>query len=67
METMKNRNKSTLVELSALIKWSLLRHKSLLPVFTATQAFLSVAIVYGLALLIILPQFIYLLEQQHLE
>ncbi|ATF27076.1 ABC transporter permease [Brochothrix thermosphacta] len=52
METMKNRNKSTLVELSALIKWSLLRHKSLLPVFTATQAFLSVAIVYGLALLI---------------
>lgn len=41
-----------LKELMALVKWSLLRHKSLLPVFTLTQAFLSVAIVYGLALLI---------------
>lgn len=52
METMKNRNKTSLRELSALIQWSLVRHKSLLPVFTVTQAFLSVAIVYGLALLI---------------
>ncbi|MGX7031495.1 ABC transporter permease [Vagococcus zengguangii] len=53
METMKTHgNKSIIKELFALIKWSLLRHKSLLPVFTLTQAFLSVAIVYGLALLI---------------
>lgn len=53
METMKNHgNKSMLKELLSLIKWSLLRHKSLLPVFTLTQVFLSIAIVYGLALLI---------------
>lgn len=53
MKTMKaNKNHSLLKQLSALIKWSLLRHKSLLPVFTLTQAFLSIAIVYGLALLI---------------
>ncbi|MGG7017779.1 UNVERIFIED_CONTAM: ABC transporter permease, partial [Pseudomonas aeruginosa] len=35
-----------------LVGWSLLRHKYLLPVFTLTQVFLSLAIVYGLALLI---------------
>lgn len=53
METMKTHgNKSIIKELFAVIKWSLLRHKSLLPIFTLTQAFLSVAIVYGLALLI---------------
>lgn len=50
METVKN--KTSIEELLALIRWSLLRHKSLLPIFTVTQAFLSVAIVYGLALLI---------------
>lgn len=46
------RKKSIIKELLALAKWSLLRHKSLLPIFTITQIFLSVAIVYGLALLI---------------
>jgi ABC-2 type transport system permease protein len=39
-------------QLGALVKWSLLRHKTLLPVFTVMQAVLSFAIVYGLALLI---------------
>ena len=34
-------------ELFALVGWSLLRHKYLLPVFTLTQVFLSLAIVYG--------------------
>ncbi|EPI00500.1 ABC-2 type transporter [Enterococcus faecalis 13-SD-W-01] len=43
---------NTLSQLGALIKWSLLRHKTLLPVFTVMQAVLSFAIVYGLALLI---------------
>lgn len=47
-----NQCNSFVSELCALIRWSLLRHKSLLPIFTITQAFLSVAIVYGLALLI---------------
>jgi ABC-2 type transport system permease protein len=36
----------------ALCKWSLLRHKIILPMFTILQVILSVAIVYGLALLI---------------
>ncbi|WPF65673.1 MULTISPECIES: ABC transporter permease [unclassified Corynebacterium] len=35
-----------------LIRWSLIRHKHLLPVFTAVQALFAFAIVYGLALLI---------------
>ncbi|KQB84597.1 ABC-2 family transporter protein [Corynebacterium oculi] len=35
-----------------LIQWSLIRHKYLLPVFTAVQALFAFAIVYGLALLI---------------
>lgn len=35
-----------------LVRWSLLRHKYLLPAFTAVQALFAVAIVYGLALLI---------------
>ncbi|MGL5549070.1 MAG: ABC transporter permease [Culicoidibacterales bacterium] len=39
-------------ELFALIHWSLIRHKTLLPVFTITQGILAFAIVYGLALLI---------------
>ncbi|WP_084252884.1 ABC transporter permease [Devriesea agamarum] len=37
---------------AGLVRWSLLRHKYLLPVFTAVQALFAVAIVYGLALLI---------------
>lgn len=36
----------------ALCKWSLIRHKILLPMFTILQVILSFAIVYGLALLI---------------
>lgn len=35
-----------------LVRWSLIRHKHLLPAFTAVQALFAVAIVYGLALLI---------------
>lgn len=35
-----------------LICWSVIRHKYLLPAFTAVQALFAVAIVYGLALLI---------------
>lgn len=35
-----------------LVRWSLIRHKYLLPVFTLVQALFAVAIVYGLALLI---------------
>lgn len=35
-----------------LIRWSLIRHRYLLPVFTAVQILFAVAIVYGLALLI---------------
>lgn len=35
-----------------LIRWSLIRHKYLLPAFTAVQALFAVAIVYGLALLV---------------
>lgn len=35
-----------------LVCWSLLRHKYLLPTFSIVQAFLSLAIIYGLALLI---------------
>ena len=53
MKMIKNyRRKSMIKELFALVGWSLLRHKYLLPVFTLTQVFLSLAIVYGLALLI---------------
>lgn len=35
-----------------LVRWSLLRHRYLLPAFTIIQALFAVAIVYGLALLI---------------
>ncbi|WP_043563639.1 ABC transporter permease [Actinomyces israelii] len=35
-----------------LVRWSLIRHKYLLPAFTLVQALFAVAIVYGLALLI---------------
>lgn len=35
-----------------LVRWSLTRHKYLLPAFTAVQALFAVAIVYGLALMI---------------
>ena len=37
---------------AGLVRWSVLRHKYLLPAFTAIQALFAVAIVYGLALLI---------------
>ncbi|AXR73641.1 MULTISPECIES: ABC transporter permease [Auritidibacter] len=37
---------------TGLVRWSLLRHKYLLPVFTAVQALFAVAVIYGLALLI---------------
>ncbi len=37
---------------AGLVRWSLYRHKYLIPVFTAVQALFAVAIVYGLALLI---------------
>ncbi|MCD5030153.1 ABC transporter permease [Enterococcus asini] len=39
-------------QLYALIRWSLVRYKVLLPVFTIAQLLLSLAIVYGLAFLI---------------
>lgn len=35
-----------------LVRWSLTRHKYLLPAFTAVQALFAVAIVYGLALMV---------------
>lgn len=35
-----------------LVRWSMLRHRHLLPAFTAVQILFAVAIVYGLALLI---------------
>lgn len=35
-----------------LIRWSLIRHRYLLPAFTAVQALFAVAVVYGLALLV---------------
>jgi putative membrane protein len=37
---------------AGLVRWSLLRHKYLLPVFAVIQALFAIAIVYGLALLI---------------
>lgn len=44
--------RSWLSSWSGLVRWSLIRHKYLLPVFTLVQALFAVAIVYGLALLI---------------
>ncbi|EAF4531107.1 ABC transporter permease [Listeria monocytogenes] len=45
-------NTNYLFQLYALIRWSLVRYKVLLPVFTIAQLLLSLAIVYGLAFLI---------------
>lgn len=45
-------NSSFFRKFEGLVWWSLLRHKYLLPTFSVVQAFLSLAIVYGLALLI---------------
>jgi ABC-2 type transport system permease protein len=44
--------KLNLKKLWGLIRWSLIRHKYLLPTFTIIQAAFALAIVYGLALLI---------------
>ncbi len=43
---------SRLFQLYALLRWSLVRYKVLLPVFTVAQLLLSLAIVYGLTFLI---------------
>ncbi|WP_142434142.1 ABC transporter permease [Enterococcus faecium] len=43
---------SRLFQLYALLRWSLIRYKVLLPVFTVAQLLLSLAIVYGLTFLI---------------
>lgn len=47
-----DKKSSNIRELGALIRWSLLRHKTMLPIFTVVQAFLSLAIVCGIALMI---------------
>lgn len=44
--------KTQLKKLLGLIRWSLIRHKYLLPVFSIVQVAFALAIVYGLALLI---------------
>ena len=46
------RRRAWLVIWWGLVRWSLTRHKYLLPAFTAVQALFAVAIVYGLALMI---------------
>lgn len=43
---------NTISKLWGLIRWSLIRHKYLLPTFSFVQAAFSLAIVYGLALVI---------------
>lgn len=42
-------NSSSIVNFIGLLRWSLLRHKYFLPVFSIIQVFLAVSIVYGFA------------------
>lgn len=44
-------NESSVGRLLGIIKWSLLRHKYILPMFTLIQIVLSVAMIFGLALM----------------
>ena len=52
METnlLSSRKTTYIYKLWAVMKWSLLRHKYLLPTFSLAQAVLSIAIIYGMAL-----------------
>lgn len=52
LPTVSIRSRSWLGHWWSLVRWSLTRHQYLLPAFTVVQALLSVAIVFGLALLV---------------